>query len=63
MLCSDLNGKEILKRGNVYIDIYMDIYLIYIYQIYISDSLYCTVETNTTTNSCKTNYSNKNFFK
>ena len=33
MLCGDLNGKEIQKRGDI--------------GIYIADSLCCTAETNT----------------
>ena len=37
MLCDELNGKEIQKRGNIC--------------IYTADSLYCTVETNTTLES------------
>ena len=46
MLCSDLNGKEILKRGDIYIYIHTHIYIyhiciyiythIYIYHIYIN---------------------------
>ena len=37
MLCGDLNGKEIQKRGDMYTRI--------------ADSLCCTVETNTTLQS------------
>ena len=46
VLCSDLNGKEIQKRGDtgvcVCVCVYIDTY------IYISDSLCCMIETSTT---------------
>ena len=56
MVCGDLNGKEIEKRGDVHIYIYAHTYIyIYIYT-HIADSFCCTVETN----NVKQLYSNKN---
>ena len=49
MLCGNLMGKKSKEEG-IYVCVYIYMYVcvyIYIY-IYISDSLCCTVETNTT---------------